>query len=34
MNPFRKHRRSPADYVMIVAVFVVCGLLVGWAVFG
>lgn len=34
MNPFRKHRRSPADYVMVAAALLVCAALVGWALFG
>ena len=34
MNPFRQHRRSPADYVMVAAAFVVLVALVAWAFFG
>lgn len=34
MNPFRQHRRSPADYVMVAAAFVVIALLVAWAALG
>jgi hypothetical protein len=34
MNPFRPHRRSAADYVMVAAAFVVCVALVVWAVRG
>ncbi len=34
MNPFRQHRRSPADYVMVVAAFIVLAGLVFWAVHG
>jgi hypothetical protein len=34
MNPFRPQKRSPADYVMVVAALVICALLVGWALFG
>jgi hypothetical protein len=34
MNPFRPHRRSPADYVMVAAAFVVLALLIAWAIFG
>ena len=34
MNPFRPHRRSPADYVMVVAAFVVLAGLVFWAFHG
>jgi hypothetical protein len=33
-NPFRQQRRSVADYVLVVAAFVVVALLVGWALFG
>jgi hypothetical protein len=31
MNPFRPHRRSPADYVMVAAALVVVAALVIWA---
>jgi hypothetical protein len=34
MNPFRQHRRSPADYVMVATAVVACILLVLWALFG
>jgi hypothetical protein len=34
MNPFRQHRRSPADYVMVGAALVVLAALVLWAIFG
>jgi hypothetical protein len=34
MNPFRPHRRSAADYVMVAAAVVVCIALVLWALFG
>lgn len=34
MNPFRPHRRSPADIVMVVAAIAVCVALVIWALFG
>jgi hypothetical protein len=34
MNPFRPHRRSAADYVMVAAAFVVIALLIAWAIFG
>ncbi len=34
MNPFRPHRRSPADIVMVVAAIAVCVALVVWALFG
>jgi hypothetical protein len=33
-NPFRQQRRSTADYVMVVAAFVVVALLILWAVLG
>jgi len=33
-NPNRVHRRTPADYVMVVAVVVVCALLLAWAFLG
>jgi hypothetical protein len=34
MNPFRSHRRSAADYVMVVAALLVCAGLVAWAALG
>lgn len=34
MNPFRQHRRSPADYVMVAAALLVLAALVAWAFFG
>jgi len=34
LNPFRQHRRSPIDYVLVVAALLVCVLLVYWAAFG
>src|SRR4051794_40721454 len=34
MNPFRPHRRSAGDYVLVVAAFVVVAALVAWAVVG
>lgn len=34
MNPFRPHRRSGADYVMVAAAVVVCAALIAWALFG
>ena len=34
LNPFRQARRSPADYLMVVAAVLACALLVVWAVFG
>jgi hypothetical protein len=33
-NPFRQHRRSPADYLMVAAALVVCAALVVWAFLG
>lgn len=34
MNPFRQHRRTAADYVLVAAAFVVCLLLLLWAFLG
>ena len=34
MNPFRPHKRRASDYVMVVAAFVICALLVAWAIHG
>jgi len=34
LNPYRKMRRSPADYAMVVGAVVVCLLLVVWAFLG
>jgi hypothetical protein len=34
MNPFRPHRRSPADYLMVAAALVVVVALVLWAIYG
>jgi len=34
LNPFRQHRRSPADYLMVGGAVVVCLALVLWAFFG
>jgi hypothetical protein len=34
MNPFRQHRRSPADYVMVAAALLILAALVAWAFFG
>ena len=34
MNPFRQHRRTPVDYVMVVVATLACVLLVAWALFG
>jgi len=34
LNPFRQHRRSPADYLMVAAAVLACVLLVLWAMFG
>jgi hypothetical protein len=31
-NPFRQHRRSPADIVMVAGALLVCVALVAWAV--
>jgi len=33
-NPFRQHRRSYADYVLVGLAVVVCVALVLWALFG
>jgi hypothetical protein len=33
LNPYRPHRRSPADYAMVAGAVVVCVLLVAWALF-
>jgi len=33
-NPFARHRRSAADYVMVAAALVLVVLLVAWALFG
>jgi hypothetical protein len=33
-NPFRQQRRTTADYVLVIAAFVVIALLVAWAVAG
>ena len=33
-NPHRQQRRSPLDYVMVVAALAVCLALVVWAFFG
>jgi hypothetical protein len=34
MNPFRQHRRTTADYVLVAAAFAVCILLLLWAFLG
>jgi hypothetical protein len=34
MNPFRPHKRRASDYVMVAAAFVICALLVAWAIHG
>jgi hypothetical protein len=34
MNPFRPHRRSPADFVMVAAALIVVVGLVAWAIYG
>jgi hypothetical protein len=31
LNPFRQHRRSPADIAMVVGALLVCAALVAWA---
>ena len=33
-NPFHAHRRSPADYAMVAAAFLVVLVLLAWAVWG
>jgi hypothetical protein len=32
-NPFRQHRRSPADVLMVAVALLVCVALVAWAIF-
>ena len=34
LNPFRQHRRSPADYVLVAVAVLVCVALVVWAFLG
>jgi hypothetical protein len=34
LNPFRQHKRSPADYVLVAAALLVCMALVLWAFLG
>lgn len=34
LNPFRQHRRSPADILMVAVALLVCVGLVAWAVLG
>jgi len=34
LNPFRQHRRSPADIVMVAGALIVCIALVAWAFLG
>lgn len=34
MDPYRQHRRTTADYVMVVAAVAVCVLLLVWAFLG
>ena len=34
LNPFRQHRRTPVDYLMVVGAVVVCLALVLWAMLG
>ena len=31
LNPFRQHRRSPADILMVVGALLMCVALVAWA---
>lgn len=33
-NPHRQHKRTNADYLLVAAAFIVCALLLAWAVFG
>ena len=33
-NPHRQHKRTSADYILVAAAFIVCALLLAWAVFG
>jgi hypothetical protein len=34
MNPFRPHRRSAGDYVLVAAALVIVAALVAWALLG
>ena len=34
LNPFRQHRRSSADILMVAGALVVCAALVAWALLG
>jgi hypothetical protein len=34
MNPFRPHRRTAGDYVLVVAALVVVDALIAWALLG
>jgi hypothetical protein len=34
LNPFHQHRRTPADYLMVVGAVLVCVALVLWAFLG
>jgi hypothetical protein len=34
LNPYRPHRRSPADYLLVAGAVLVCVVLVLWALFG
>jgi hypothetical protein len=34
LNPFRQHRRSPADVFMVAGALLVCVALVAWALLG
>ena len=33
-NPHRQHKQTTADYVMVVAAFVICAALLAWAFLG
>jgi len=33
-NPHRQHRRSGSDIVIVIAAFVICAVLLGWAFLG
>lgn len=33
-NPHRQHKRTTADYVLVASAFIVCALLLAWALFG
>jgi hypothetical protein len=34
LNPFRQHRRSAADYAMVLGAVLVCAALLAWAFLG